>query len=108
MASLAGKLREDLRAYDSVVQLAAGEYLVVLPETTSQNAALVAQRLLETAKQRRGERFLAGVAGFPDDGATVEHLLEEVEAALSFARHAGLTLVANPSLNIPLGPTTPA
>jgi diguanylate cyclase (GGDEF)-like protein len=92
---LAGVLTEHLRPGDFIARWRVGdEFLVLLPQTTSDAAFMVAERLrsaVET-KSKTWEipvTISIGIAGYPSNGSTVEELLFSVEKALKESKDNG-------------------
>ncbi|MGE5618818.1 MAG: GGDEF domain-containing protein [Sphingomonadaceae bacterium] len=92
----AGKiLMERLRTIDVVVRGNESNFLAILPETGAEGAQVVAERLCNAVTEGTGIRYRAGIAEFPNDGASREELVAEAEAALQFARQAGITVASH-------------
>src|SRR6266498_4393560 len=92
---LASVLTEHLRPGDFIARWRVGdEFLVLLPQTTSDAAFMVAERLrsaVET-KSKMWEipvTISIGVSGYPSNGSTVEELLFSVEKALKESKDNG-------------------
>ena len=75
---VAKHLKAALRAYDLAGYLNNGHFLVLLNETDRDGAGIVLERL----RQALGEPIGAGIACFPEDGATFEALLAQAKAAV--------------------------
>jgi diguanylate cyclase (GGDEF)-like protein len=88
------------------------EFVLVFPGETAHTAAAVLRRVLDEFRllpfrSERGERFFvtfsAGVASFPDDGATVDALIRAADARLYGAKKAGRgnVLTGAPTVTLP-------
>jgi predicted signal transduction protein with EAL and GGDEF domain len=90
-------LTEVIRDVDTVARLGGDEFVVVLsPATNRQDAATVAQRIIEAMQpvvEIAGITIHTspsiGIAFYPDDGATVEALVAHADAAMFAAKHRG-------------------
>ena len=97
LMEIAGRLTERLRGSDIVARLGGDEFVVVLPELPdAQNAALVAQALLEDLAQpikapttELHTSGSIGIAIFPDDGNSVESLMRCADTAMYEAKSSG-------------------
>lgn len=99
LATIGKLLVEGLRAVDVVARGGESRFLAILPETPAEGAQLAAERICETMAEKAGLQFRAGVAQFPDDGVSREELAAEAEAALQFARQAGITVASRSLLS---------
>jgi len=72
--------------------------LVVLPETPSIGAQVVADRLCREVTAITSIRFRCGMAEFPTDGVAKAELLDEAEAALEFARRTDIIVATRSAL----------
>ena len=97
LMEIAGRLTERLRGSDIVARLGGDEFVVVLPELPDvQHAALVAQTLLEdlarpikTPVAELHTSGSVGIAIYPDDGHSVEALMQSADTAMYEAKSAG-------------------
>ena len=93
LVKLAEILRKTTRTVDCVARYGGEEFLVVLLETTTATAAVVAERIRAhvAAEAFSGERMTVsiGVAECPAHGDTPESLIESVDAALYEAKAKG-------------------
>lgn len=78
-------LRERLRSYDLIVRYGGDEFLCVLTDSTTADAARTAAALCQHVKARTGGSVSAGVAVF-EPGESVESLVGRADAALYDAR----------------------
>jgi diguanylate cyclase (GGDEF)-like protein len=97
LQQVARRLTEVIRDVDTVARLGGDEFVVVLsPATNRQDAATVAQRIIEAMQpvvEIAGITIHTspsiGIAFYPDDGATVEALVAHADAAMFAAKHRG-------------------
>lgn len=85
LARLAQILADCCRAVDTAARQGGDEFAVVLPETDSAEAALVASRICELLTKDMELPALSvsiGVAGFPKDGDTIATVLYAADRAL--------------------------
>ena len=81
------------RETDTAARYGGDEFALVLTESTAEAATVVAQRLGERLSQDKEEPRLSvsiGVAEFPRDGATIEHLLSAADQALYNDKRLGV------------------
>ena len=94
---VAQRLQGCLRTAETIARLGGDEFAVLLPGIKQRgDAAHVAERLLAAIRQplpvaeaRLNLSATAGIALFPDHGATVEHLLVAADTALYAAKREG-------------------
>jgi diguanylate cyclase len=97
LQQVARRLTEVIRDVDTVARLGGDEFVIVLsPGTTRQDAATVAQRIIEAMQpvvEIAGITIHTspsiGIAFYPEDGATVEALVAHADAAMFAAKHRG-------------------
>jgi diguanylate cyclase (GGDEF)-like protein/PAS domain S-box-containing protein len=85
LCRLADVLSSCCRSIDTPARFGGDEFAVVLPETSVEEANLVARRICESvANDGNGPKLTvsAGVAVYPQDGDTIEKLLREADSAL--------------------------
>ena len=105
LRSVAILLRRRLRKSDKIFRFGGDEFVVTLPETDSQQALVVAQRLSGALKRhripvRRGIRAVItasfGIATYPCDGNSQEKLIRQADKVMyqakREARDRGLSL----------------
>lgn len=87
-----------VRTNDIVARYGGDEFVVVMPDTSSEQAELVAQRVVGAILDRRHELsdgshvtvgVSAGLALYPDDGRTTAQLLSTADAAMYEAKRGG-------------------
>ena len=84
-------LRDSLRAGDTAFRIGGDEFAVLLPETTAEQAAIVATRIAAVAPRGsrvRCARLSCGVAAAPGDGDDAETLIARADAALYATKRA--------------------
>jgi diguanylate cyclase (GGDEF)-like protein len=90
---------DHLRKIDVVSRYGGEEFAILLPETSSQNAMQVAEKLRLFVEKRefpgvaRPVTISAGTATFPDNGNTRDELVKAADAALYVAKQSGRNCV---------------
>jgi diguanylate cyclase (GGDEF)-like protein/PAS domain S-box-containing protein len=106
LQSLADLFRNFFRATDICCRYGGEEFAIILPESTSQDAAMRAEALraevktlrLQYKKQPLGQLTLsAGVSAFPEHGSTSEELLKIADKCLYESKARGRDVVTIPS-----------
>jgi diguanylate cyclase (GGDEF)-like protein/PAS domain S-box-containing protein len=102
LQSLADLFRNFFRATDMCCRYGGEEFAIILPESTSQDAAIRADALrsevrslrLHYKKQPLGPLTVSvGVAAFPEHGSTSEELLKIADQCLYASKHRGRDVV---------------
>jgi diguanylate cyclase (GGDEF)-like protein len=86
-----------IRAIDMLCKYGGDEFVVVLPRTPKQGAAIAAERLRDSIEKHRfpGEEITGkitasfGIASYPEDGRTVHDLIASADKALYRAKQHG-------------------
>ncbi|MDX1404837.1 MAG: diguanylate cyclase, partial [Woeseiaceae bacterium] len=97
LTQAAERIISEVRESDTVARLGGDEFVVVMPDHSSGNALrMVASRILARLAEpflvRGTNHFLSasiGIVVFPDDGDSVETLLQNADAAMYRAKDAG-------------------
>ena len=95
LQKIAGLLRREIRASDTVAKYGGDEFLIVLPRTVASGALALSERirrrLNETLIGRGGEQVSCsfGVATFPKDGFDYEGLIASADRVLFEAKLEG-------------------
>jgi len=106
LQSLADQFRNFFRATDICCRYGGEEFAIILPESTSQDAAIRANTLrlevkslrLQYKKQSLGQLTLSvGVAAFPENGSTSAELLKIADQCLYESKERGRDVVTVPS-----------
>ncbi|MBQ4833649.1 diguanylate cyclase [Pseudoalteromonas sp. MMG010] len=87
-------LKNIAREHDTVARMGGEEFVMVLPNTSSENALIVAEKVREkianTPIDPVGNMNISlGVASWPKDGITLEHVLNNADTALYQAKLKG-------------------
>ncbi len=101
LRQLAERIQAELRYTDVPARYGGDEFVVLLPETPSQGAADVAERIRESMAGKplvyEGQAVKStvsiGVASFPEDGHTVDALVARADRALYKAKNNGRNCV---------------
>ena len=107
LRDLGERARSVLRAGDTVGRFGGEEFLVLLPETSPEEARVVAERLrsavaaapLATHEVENGVAVTVsiGVATYPTDGATANEVREQADQAMYWAKRLGRNQVRTAS-----------
>jgi diguanylate cyclase (GGDEF)-like protein len=98
LRELAQRVQEQIREVDTFARYGGEEFVVVLPETTVEGAAQLAERICEAIRREpfrvEGEAPLditlsIGGAAFPDHGSTPATLMRSADRALYVAKAEG-------------------
>jgi diguanylate cyclase (GGDEF)-like protein len=97
LTQTAERIINEVRDTDTVARLGGDEFVVVMPDHASGNtlrmaASRILTRLAEPFLVRGSNHFLSasiGIVVFPDDGGSVETLLQNADAAMYRAKDAG-------------------
>jgi diguanylate cyclase (GGDEF)-like protein/PAS domain S-box-containing protein len=97
LTSLAHVLRQTVRANDLLARLDGDEFAVLVTETQPSRVDFVVERLLKAVRnhfvhvgeQPIGVTASAGIAFFPEQGASAEELLARADQALNRAKRQG-------------------
>ncbi len=98
LCEVAQLLQREVRPGDVVCRYGGEEFAVILPKTHSDDSAAIAERIrLAIAKetvilpslQKIGMTASLGVATFPSDAETKEHLIKQADQALYIAKSLG-------------------
>ncbi len=101
LRQLAERIQAELRYTDVPARYGGDEFVVLLPETPSQGAADVAERIRDSMAAKPlvydGKSIRStvsiGVASFPEDGHTMDALVARADRALYKAKHSGRNCV---------------
>lgn len=94
LKSFGNFLLKQLRAEDIAVRYGGEEFLVAMPQTDADGAMVVAERLVEAIRrtklhERVDVRFSAGLATYPNHGATAAEVISAADTAMYQAKVAG-------------------
>jgi diguanylate cyclase (GGDEF)-like protein len=92
-------LRESLRTGDTAFRIGGDEFALLLPETTAEQAAIVAARIAAVAPEGAVHipRLSCGIAAAPADGDDAETLIARADAALYATKRAAAVMSARPA-----------
>jgi len=92
LCRMAEVLHLSCRAVDTAARYGGDEFALVLPGTSSEHAKRVAQRVSERLREDHEIPKLSasiGIAEYPRDGSTIEHMLSAADRALYDEKHHG-------------------
>ncbi|MDX1764226.1 MAG: diguanylate cyclase, partial [bacterium] len=92
-------IQASIRNVDMAARYGGEEFAVILPETSSQRAIVVAERIRDQIAQKSFSKSLGdeeffttvsiGISAYPEDGLTREDLISKSDQALYFAKEQG-------------------
>jgi len=89
LVQLGQTLRQWCRAVDLVARYGGDELVILMPETSKEAAAQVAERLRQVVKAEGRVTISFGVASFPQDAQDAEQLIARADQALYQAKQGG-------------------
>ncbi len=97
LVRIAQELHTKLRAHDVIARMGGDEFLVLMPETGSEQATVAVSRLRDAIcsaeiardRQRISAGAAVGVAIYPKDGTSVETLIKVADAAMYEDKEGG-------------------
>lgn len=91
LRSLAAYLRNNLRSSDIVARLGGDEFVLLLPHTDRASARRLVERIWSDLADSAivPVEFSTGVASFPEDGDTADHLLRRADEAMYSMKRTG-------------------
>jgi diguanylate cyclase (GGDEF)-like protein len=100
-------LQKSVRDVDSVGRYGGEEFIMFLPETVKEAAFILADRLRKGVSEIEVGNLppvtiSLGIATFPDDGKSIDDLLQRADAALYAAKERGRNQVVTYSEDIPV------
>jgi diguanylate cyclase (GGDEF)-like protein len=106
LKALARIIRLQIRGYDIAARWGGDEFMLLIPETSSEDALKIGKRIISQVKKdmpvmgdpERVVTISIGIASYPTHANDAAELLEAVDKALSIARRAGgnRTFLATP------------
>jgi diguanylate cyclase (GGDEF)-like protein len=117
LAGVADVIRAGVRRIDTPARLGGDEFVVLLPETDPTGAFVVAEKIRQgVAAMRTLERdgpvpvsVSIGLVAWPDDGATLDQLMNAVDEAMYASKRRGKNRIVGPYARaVGEPPTVPA
>jgi diguanylate cyclase len=104
LVGVADVIRDGVRRIDTSARLGGDEFVVLLPETDPSGAFVVAEKIRQgVAAMRTVERgqpvavsVSIGLAAWPDDGGTLDQLMDAVDEAMYAAKQRGKNRIGGP------------
>jgi diguanylate cyclase (GGDEF)-like protein len=108
LAAVATLLDARSRQANVVARYGGDEFAILMPETDTEQAGSLAERLRATLEaddflRARGVTASIGIATFPDHGPTPEEILRVADSGMYLAKHCDGNCVKLASLSIPAG-----
>ncbi|MEJ2503567.1 MAG: GGDEF domain-containing protein, partial [Gemmatimonadota bacterium] len=113
LREIAGVMRREVRLHDMVARFGGEEFAMIMINTSKEEAVPILERLrLDVEAHPFRQRDVqpsgritvsAGLAGFPDDGASYEEVLKQADDALYRAKREGrnrVCVAGSPSLDL--------
>ena len=89
LAELGRLLKEEIRASDYAARLGGEEFAIVLPHTSKESSAIMAERIRKKIKDNLRISVSIGIGEFPSDATTLRALLRKADQALYEAKKKG-------------------
>lgn len=95
LKNVSDNLLTAVRSIDIIARYGGDEFAIILPETDKRVAVCIAERLrknieaLDVKTQAAQLTITLGVASYPEDGSTLESLIEKADGALYSAKSRG-------------------
>ena len=99
LQGVARAIGDSIRNVDMAARYGGEEFAVILPETSSQRATVVAERIRDKIAQKSFSKSMGeedffttvsiGISSYPEDGVTREELIAKSDQALYFAKEQG-------------------
>lgn len=104
LVGVADVIRDGVRRIDTSARLGGDEFVVLLPETDPTGAWVVAEKIRQGVAAmhtlERGEpvpvSVSIGLAAWPDDGTTIDQLVDSVDEAMYAAKQRGRNRIGGP------------
>jgi diguanylate cyclase (GGDEF)-like protein len=104
LAGVADVIRDGVRRIDTSARLGGDEYVVLLPETDPTGAFVVAEKIRQGVAamgtiERDGPVPVSvsiGLVAWPDDGGTLDQLIDAVDEAMYAAKQRGKNRIGGP------------
>ena len=109
LKTMANIMNKSVRNVDLVGRYGGEEFVLFLPETTKDNAFILADRLRVWISEAELEglpkvTMSLGIASYPDDGRDIEDLIDKADSALYAAKKSGRNRVVKYSSDISQNP----
>ncbi|NLI91262.1 MAG: GGDEF domain-containing protein [Peptococcaceae bacterium] len=95
LKKVANIAKQNIRGFDLLGRYGGDEFLIILPGTTVADALYVAERFRKKVSSESEISVSVGVAAFPEDGTTVQKLIETADAGLYESKRLGKNAVSH-------------
>lgn len=94
---LAATVRNNIRDFDLIGRYGGDEFVVVLPDTGTNQAILIAERFRQRIESSDSPHYTVsiGIASYPADGSDVKTLIEVADDGLYKSKHKGRNAVSH-------------
>jgi len=103
LKTLGGLLKECIRNEDTLSRISGDEFVILLENTSYENAEMVAEKIREKLKQPVQIRSIElrisisiGIAVYPDDGTEMSELLDKADKRMYQAKEQGKGAMTEP------------
>jgi diguanylate cyclase (GGDEF)-like protein len=106
LQQIAGSIKSAIRGMDEAFRYGGDEFAVILPQTSIDDAFMVAERVRERIATEMKEKQILltaslGLAGWPSDGVAARELINAADVALYYSKRTGGNRSYRPSQALP-------
>jgi diguanylate cyclase (GGDEF)-like protein len=87
--------KENIRSVDILGRYGGDEFLIFLPGTTASEAKMIAERFRKHADAHSGSTVSIGIASFPEDGKTIQELIDIADKGMYESKNSGKNAVTH-------------
>jgi diguanylate cyclase (GGDEF)-like protein/putative nucleotidyltransferase with HDIG domain len=93
LAHIGNLIQEALRNIDSAFRYGGDEFAIIMPHTSAENSLTAIERIRNIIAEETSGRYLTtasiGIASWPSDGLSVDHIIDAADSALYHAKRTG-------------------